>query len=227
MEKGSQMNSRSFHAGDATARRENRRWARSLLSGLALVTALGGLSIDRAFGFERAIYEACAASSCSPTRETCTDACLSMHCSLFHFFTLRCNLDAADECSDACFNQFRSCLGGCSNLTGQIDSVATLSSDGHRIRVRGPIDCDDDLDVDLSVTITRRTSGALAKGAGRASCTADRWEIEAWPRRSGPFEVGQDATVCVLARFRDDSRVVDAQQWCEDVTLSEFVVEPN
>lgn len=218
---------RSFHVRETIERTSNRRWARSLLSGLALASALGSLSVDRAFGFERAIFEDCANTSCRPTNNACSDACLSMHCSLFHFFTFRCNLDAANDCRDACSNQFSHCLESCGNLSGQIDSVATLSSDGHRIRVRGPIDCDDDLDADLSVTITRRTSGALAKGAGRESCTADRWEIDAWQRRSGRFELGDDARVCVLARFRDDSGVVDAQQWCEDVTLTEFAVEPE
>jgi len=198
-------------------------WRRALCACLAIVELCVVLSPRPAAAFDTKEYSACVDARCDGSLNTCTDNCLASHCSFFQFATLRCNLVGLNACNNTCFAGFSSCAGGCASLTSDIDPVATLSGSGHEITVSGPLDCDDDLEFDVEVTVTQRTSGALAKGRGRFACTAAQWKLVAPLRRRGsePFQLGA-AKVCALGEFRDRRRVFDAHQWCSDVLLSEY-----
>src|SRR5262245_57655192 len=62
-----------------------------------------------------------------------------------------------------------------------IDPVASVSDNGRDLVVTGPISCTAGEWAFLHVTVTQRTTGALAEGATRVLCTGDvqEWAVHA------------------------------------------------
>lgn len=103
-----------------------------------------------------------------------------------------------------------------------IDAEAiTHDAGGHLVViVTGPLQCDAGERVLVRVTVTQRSTGAVAVGSRRLRCTGavQRWEVHAVPRGDAVFAEG-DATVTAMARTTLRGDATDAHQWLRPVTL--------
>ncbi len=102
-----------------------------------------------------------------------------------------------------------------------IDPVAIVSDDGRHIIVTGPITCTAGERAYVQVTVTQRTTGAVAEGHTRIRCTGDiqQWEVHASKHGKETFEEGP-ATAVALARTTDHGDITDAHQWLVNITLA-------
>jgi len=108
-----------------------------------------------------------------------------------------------------------------------IDLVAVVTDNGRHVTVTGPISCTGSQPAYVRVTVTQRSTGAVAEGSTHVACTADvqQWEVDASTQGKATFEEGP-ATAVVLARTtvdRGDSD--DAHQWLPNTRWSESKVE--
>jgi hypothetical protein len=105
-------------------------------------------------------------------------------------------------------------------VVNTIDPVLAMS-DGRHVTVTGPITCSEPQPLDLSVTVTQRSTGAIAQGHTRTFCTAEQrqWEVQAWVRGNETFQDGA-ATAVAVALTISNHTVDDAHQWLVDVTLT-------
>jgi hypothetical protein len=103
-----------------------------------------------------------------------------------------------------------------------IDVVASVSDNGRQVVVTGPIAIvPAGENVFLRVTVTQRTTGAIAEGEVRFTGTSSQqqWRVVAHTLGRATFEPGA-ATAVGLARTtspRDEA--TDAHQWLVNITL--------
>ena len=102
-----------------------------------------------------------------------------------------------------------------------IDPVATVSDNGRRIVLTGPIQTDVVEKIYLRVTVTQRTTGAAADGIAilRGTGELQQWEVKAKARGKASFEPGP-ATAVAIALTSDKGQTSDAHQWLVNITLS-------
>ena len=103
-----------------------------------------------------------------------------------------------------------------------IDPVAVVAGDGRHLIVTGPIRCNQTERTYLRVTVTQRSTGAVAEGNAFFTCTVDiqQWEVHAVTHGKAPFAEGPATAVAVASTtFRGDT--TDAHQWLVDITLVE------
>jgi hypothetical protein len=101
-----------------------------------------------------------------------------------------------------------------------IDPVAIASDDGTHVMATGPFVCTAGERHHLRVTVTQRSTGAVAEGFALATCTGgdQQWEVEAVARGRERFEEGP-ATAVALGRTTFRRATTDAHQWLVDITL--------
>jgi hypothetical protein len=101
-----------------------------------------------------------------------------------------------------------------------IDPVAIVTDDGRHIIVTGPIECTESERAYLQVTVTQRSTGAVAQGRTRITCTGDtqQWEVHAALQGNETFQAGP-ATAVALAHTTSSGETTDAHQWLVDITL--------
>jgi hypothetical protein len=101
-----------------------------------------------------------------------------------------------------------------------IDPLAIVADNGRQIMVTGPIGCTESQRADLRVTVTQRSTGAVAEGSTHITCTADtqQWAVHASIQGKATFEEGP-ATAVALARTTSRGETDDAQQWLVNITL--------
>lgn len=101
-----------------------------------------------------------------------------------------------------------------------IDPVATLQDHGRRITLHGPIACTRIEWVALRVTVTQRTTGAIAEGYAIriGTPTVQPWEVIAAVRGEAAFEEGP-VTAVAVAVSRRNGDATDAHQWLVPVML--------
>jgi hypothetical protein len=102
-----------------------------------------------------------------------------------------------------------------------IGNGARLSSNRTTVGLGGVVACAGCRTFTLGATVSQRTSGAVAQGGVRCVCRGarERWSLSARTREGTKFRQGA-ARVCVWIIARGAaSRAIDADQWCEDVTL--------
>jgi hypothetical protein len=102
-----------------------------------------------------------------------------------------------------------------------IDPIAVVADDGHRLVVTGPIACTAGERVALQVTVTQRTTGAVAQERIRFTCTGDvqHWEVQAKSVGETPFVEGA-ATAVARVRTTAEGEATDAHQWLVAITLT-------
>jgi hypothetical protein len=107
-----------------------------------------------------------------------------------------------------------------SNFLSRIDSVATVSENGRRLVLTGPVECTEGEKANIQVTVTQRSTGAVAKGRAIVTCTGnvDQWELRALAVGRESFEEGA-ATAVAFARTVNRGNTTDAHQWLVDITL--------
>ena len=103
-----------------------------------------------------------------------------------------------------------------------IDRGATLDARGHVLAVTGPIRCSEAERATIRVTVSQRTTGAVADGRWRGLCrrTTRTWTARQFaPHGSASFQAGT-AQACALAVTRRAERATDAKQWCRTIELT-------
>jgi hypothetical protein len=105
-------------------------------------------------------------------------------------------------------------------ILNTIDPVAIVTDNGRHIIVTGPISCSESEPAYLRVTVTQRSTGAVAEGSTRIACTADtqQWAVHASIQGRETFEEGP-ATAVAFARTTDRGDTDDAHQWLVSITL--------
>ena len=101
-----------------------------------------------------------------------------------------------------------------------IDPVATIADHGNHVIVTGPIQCDLVQWVDLRVTLTQRSTGAVAEGRLHFLGNPDirQWTVVAAVNGAIDFEEGE-ATAVALAVSKVNGQADDAHQWLVNVDL--------
>ena len=101
-----------------------------------------------------------------------------------------------------------------------IGPVAIVTGNGRHVIVTGPIECTEGERAELRVTVTQRSTGAMAEGRAVITCTGNlqQWEVVVSTEGSETFEEGP-ATAVALARTTARGEITDAHQWLVNVTL--------
>ncbi len=104
--------------------------------------------------------------------------------------------------------------------TNTIDAAATLTRDGRQVTATGPIGCTAGQHAHVQVTVTQRSTGAMAVGHTTLICNGyiQQWEIHASVRGRDAFVIGA-ASAVALGRTSDQGRTDDAHQWLVPITL--------
>ena len=102
-----------------------------------------------------------------------------------------------------------------------IDPVAIVTDNGRRIIVTGPVICTENETTHLRVTVTQRSTGAMAEGTAFFTCEGNlqHWEVHASVRGKERFQVGP-ATAVAVARTIEQGDTTDAHQWLVNITLA-------
>ena len=101
-----------------------------------------------------------------------------------------------------------------------IDPAGIVTHQGRRIVVTGPLQCDRGETAWLRVTVTQRSTGAVAEGHTQIACTGDiqPWQVQAPAQSNESFQEGA-ATAVAIARTTDRGAATDAHQWLVAITL--------
>jgi hypothetical protein len=101
-----------------------------------------------------------------------------------------------------------------------IDPIGIVTHKGRQVTVTGPIAVTDGERTELRVTVTQRSTGAVAERVifFAGSGATNQWEITATAEGRAGFQAGS-ATVVGLARSSIHGQPTDAHQWLVNVTL--------
>ncbi len=101
-----------------------------------------------------------------------------------------------------------------------IHPVAVVTENGRHVVVTGPLACTLGERAYLSVTITQRTTGAIAEGRAFVICTGDEeaWGVDAAVQGKERFEVGPALAVAIAWTVKRGD-TTDAHQWLVPITL--------
>jgi hypothetical protein len=101
-----------------------------------------------------------------------------------------------------------------------IDTVGIVTDKGRQVTVTGPVAVTEGERTELRVTVTQRSTGAVAEGVifFTGSGQTNQWEITTVAEGRATFQAGP-ATVVGLARSSSKGQTTDAHQWLVNVTL--------
>ena len=101
-----------------------------------------------------------------------------------------------------------------------IDTVGLVADKGRQVTVTGPVAVTPGERTEMRVTVTQRSTGAVAEGVIFFAGTGqtNQWEVTAVAEGRAAFEAGP-ATVVGLARSSVHGQATDAHQWLVNVTL--------
>jgi hypothetical protein len=101
-----------------------------------------------------------------------------------------------------------------------VDPVAIVTDNGRLVTVTGPITCDESQTAELHVTVTQRSTGAVAEGRAPFTCTGDiqQWEVRAATQGKAALVQGP-ASAVALATTSKRGNTDDAHQWLVEITL--------
>ena len=102
-----------------------------------------------------------------------------------------------------------------------IDETATVIDDGQSVVLTGPIECSQEQWVDMRVTVTQRSTGAVAEGHALilGTKTEQQWEIVADLQGDATFKKGEATAVALATSMKKNGQVDDAHQWLVNMTL--------
>ena len=106
-------------------------------------------------------------------------------------------------------------------IPNTIDPIAKVADNGRRVIVTGPIGCTETQRADLRVTVTQRSTGAVAEGRATITCTTtqQQWEVQASVQGKSTFEEGPATVVALGTSASGQGDADDAHQWLVNVTL--------
>ena len=101
-----------------------------------------------------------------------------------------------------------------------IDPVGIVADKGRQVALTGPIAVTAGERTELRVTVTQRSTGAVAEGIIFFTGTGqtNQWEVTVVAEGRAAFEAGP-ATAVGLARSSVPGQATDAHQWLVNVTL--------
>ena len=101
-----------------------------------------------------------------------------------------------------------------------IDRTASLDAARGNVEVTGPIRCSQAERATIRVTVSQRTTGAVAEGSWRGRCrrATRAWTARAELQGAATFRTGR-ARACALGVTRRGGTATDAKQWCETIRL--------
>jgi hypothetical protein len=101
-----------------------------------------------------------------------------------------------------------------------IDPVGIVAHNGRHVTVTGPLAATAGERVGLRVTVSQRSTGAVAEGRTVfvGTGTTNQWEVEVEAEGRATFEPGP-ATAVAIARTTTHGQVTDAHQWLVNITL--------
>ena len=101
-----------------------------------------------------------------------------------------------------------------------INAQAVVSNNGRHLIVTGPLRTDLVQPILMHITVTQRSTGAIAEGIATFTGTASdqQWEVHVWTTSLVAFEEGP-ATAVALARTFNQGRADDSHQWLVNITL--------
>lgn len=101
-----------------------------------------------------------------------------------------------------------------------IDPIAVLTDGGRHLILTGPVGCTAGERLHTRLTLSQRSTGAIAEGRTLDTCTGapQQWELSASIRGKARFEPGPAVAV---GRTFQRGQPTDAHQWLVDVTLVE------
>ena len=102
-----------------------------------------------------------------------------------------------------------------------IDPVAKITDNGRQIVVTGPLTCSENQRTFLRLTVTQRSTGALAEGQTFVECltTSQKWEIRIAAQGNETFQEGPATAVALARTTTGQGNNDDAHQWLVNVTL--------
>ena len=105
-------------------------------------------------------------------------------------------------------------------VNNTIDTVGLVTDKGRQVTVTGPIAVTTGERTELRVTVTQRSTGAVAEGVIFFTGTGqtNQWEVTVVAEGRAVFQTGP-ATVVGLARSSSQGKATDAHQWLVNVTL--------
>jgi hypothetical protein len=105
-------------------------------------------------------------------------------------------------------------------ITSNTIDDAIVTDKGRHIIVTGSIACDAGQRAFIRVTLTQRSTGAVAEAQTRITCTGNikQWEVHVSTRDKERFQEGS-ATAVALVRTIDRGNTDDAHQELVDITL--------
>jgi hypothetical protein len=105
-------------------------------------------------------------------------------------------------------------------LSNTIDPAVSLSDRGRHLVVTGPITCPVDDRVRIRVTVSQRSTGAVAEGSAHVVCTGDKqqWIADLQTHGKEPFAPGP-AVAVALGQTTNPLSSPDAHQWMVAVDL--------
>ncbi len=101
-----------------------------------------------------------------------------------------------------------------------IDPTARIVEHGGAIALSGPITCTQVELVGMRVTVTQRTTGAIAEGylVFIGTATQQHWQVNASVRGDADFEPGPAIATAIAVTSRN-GQTTDAHQWLVPVQL--------
>jgi len=101
-----------------------------------------------------------------------------------------------------------------------IDPLAVVTDNGRHLIVTGPMVCTLGERAYLRVTVTQRSTGAVAEGGAVIACTGNtqQWQVLAAIQGNETFQPGPAAAVAI-ARTTSRGETTDAHQWLVNITL--------
>jgi hypothetical protein len=103
-----------------------------------------------------------------------------------------------------------------------INPVANVSENGRKLTVTGPIEGTLGEHCQLRLTITQRSSGAVAEGSAQILLNGNKqlWKVTANAQGASTF-VERPATAVAMATTTSRGQTTDAAQWLVEVTLDD------
>jgi hypothetical protein len=106
-------------------------------------------------------------------------------------------------------------------MSNTIDPVARVTDNGRRLILTGPLRCDQSQRTPIRVTVTQRSTGAVAEGQAFIDCstTVQQWEVHAFTQGRETFAEGPAAAVAVARTATGHGEFDDSHQWLVNITL--------
>jgi len=106
-------------------------------------------------------------------------------------------------------------------VSNTIDPIARVGANGRHLIVTGPVRTDMVQPVFLHVTVTQRSTGAIAEGVATFTGTGNdqQWEVHAFARGRETFAEGPATAVAFARSATSHGEFDDSHQWLVNVTL--------